>query len=232
MNLKKIVSFVFGTFCVVALVSCSAGAQPQTDVPLVRIGKTTSAPVIDGKLDDAAWKQSIAVSDFSITGSKTPAAQSTQVRFVYDNQNLYVSWRCEESLLIVAQQRMHEVRINAKKLDDDVLSDDSVVLFLQPGLNSKMREFDIIPSARYSTRKAIKRICGERATPPGIRMLKQPRFKKTAIGRRKSRFPGKPLISIIRPRRTPRGRWDWRVTQQAAASVPVGIQMIMLPSIW
>ena len=140
MNLKKIGSFVFG---ITALISCSAGAQPQTDVPLVRIGKTAAAPVIDGKLNDAAWKQSIAVNDFSVTGSKTPAAQQTQVKFVYDDQNLYISWRCEESLLVVAQQRMHEVKINAKKLDDDVLSDDSVELFLQPEPDAKMREFDV-----------------------------------------------------------------------------------------
>jgi len=140
MNLKKIISFAF---CMTALVSCSAGAQPQTDIPLVRIDKTSAAPVIDGKTDDAAWKQSIAVGDFSIIGSKAPAAQQTKVKFVYDNQNLYISWRCEESLLVIAQQRMHEVKVNAKQSDDDVLSDDSVVLFLQPGQNAKMREFDI-----------------------------------------------------------------------------------------
>jgi len=128
--------------CALNLLSSCAQSQP-TATPLVRIGKISVAPIIDGKLDDAAWKQSIVVGDFSITGSKTLAAQSTQVRFVYDNQNLYASWRCEESLLIVAQQRMHEVKTNAKKLDDDVLSDDSVVLFLQPGDNAKMREFDI-----------------------------------------------------------------------------------------
>src|SRR5690348_13104259 len=124
---------VFSALSILMLSSCSAKAQPQNVTPLVRIGSTTIAPVIDGKLDDAAWKQSVSVGDFFVTGSKTLANEATHVRFLYDAQNLYVSWRCEESLLVIAQQRMHEVRVNAKKLDDDVLSDDSLELFLQPG---------------------------------------------------------------------------------------------------
>ena len=140
--LKSTLSY-FAVFSILALAGCSAKAQTSAQAPLVRIGQTTAAPVIDGKLDDAAWKQSIAVGDFSITGSKIPASEATQVRFVYDAHNLYVAWRMQESLLVVAQQRMHEVRINARKHDDDVLSDDSVELFLQPGDNAKMREFDI-----------------------------------------------------------------------------------------
>lgn len=143
MNFLKLQVSYFAIFSVLVLAGCSSIAQPISQTPLVRIGKTAIAPIIDGNLDDAAWKQSVTVEDFSITGSKTPAAQSTQVRFVYDAQNLYVSWRAEESLLVIAQQRMHEVRINAKKHDEDVLSDDSVVLFLQPGDNAKMREFNI-----------------------------------------------------------------------------------------
>jgi hypothetical protein len=47
------------------LMSCPLFAQTQNEIPLVRVGKTAAAPVIDGKLDDAAWKQSVTVGDFS-----------------------------------------------------------------------------------------------------------------------------------------------------------------------
>lgn len=113
------------------------------DVPLVRVGKTSSAPRIDGKLNDVTWQRSVAVSDFSIIGGKRPATEATQVRLAYDAQNLYVGWRCNESLLKVAQQRMHEVRSQAKTRDDDVLGDDSVLLFLQPDASGTVYEFNV-----------------------------------------------------------------------------------------
>ena len=143
MSLRNFSLCVFSVLSAFALTSCSAKAQQASQTPLVRVGQTATVPVIDGTLDDAAWKQGVAVGDFSVTGSKTPASEGTQVRFVYDSQNLYVSWRCEESLLVVAGQRMHEVRINAKTHDGNVLADDSVELFLQPNNDVKMREFDI-----------------------------------------------------------------------------------------
>jgi hypothetical protein len=121
----------------------SAKVQPVVEMPLVRIGQTTTAPVIDGKLDDAAWKQGVAIGDFSVTGSKTPASEPTQVRLAYDVRNLYIAWRVQESLLAEAQQRRYKVSTNAKKQDDDVLNDDCVVLFLQTDKDAKMHEFNI-----------------------------------------------------------------------------------------
>jgi hypothetical protein len=143
MSLNKFSLCIFAALFAFTLTACTTQAQPMPDTPLVRIGKAATAPVIDGSLDDAAWKEGVVAADFALSGSDTPAREATQVRFAYDAANLYVAWRCEESLLVVAQQRMHEVKANAKKPDDDVLSDDSVLLFVQPGGSGAMYEFDV-----------------------------------------------------------------------------------------
>jgi hypothetical protein len=126
------------------LFSHSALAQKtDSDGPLVRIGEAASAPKINGKLDDAAWQQSVTVSDFTVVATRQLAAEPTQVKFAYDKQNLYVAWRCEESLLTVAQQRIHEVKTDAKTHDSDVLADDSVLMFLQPAADGVVYEFNL-----------------------------------------------------------------------------------------
>lgn len=131
------------SLCALSIFPAFAQSPASLNAPLVRIGKAVPPPAIDGKLDDAAWKQSVAINEFSVTGSKSPAAERAQVRFVYDDQNLYVSWRCEESLLRVEQQRMHEVKADAKKLDGDVFGDDCVLLFVQPNRDGTVYEFDV-----------------------------------------------------------------------------------------
>ncbi|MEO8403405.1 MAG: DUF5916 domain-containing protein [Chitinophagaceae bacterium] len=54
--------------------------------------KTDQPPVIDGKLDDAAWKQVPAVTDFiqNFPSYGQIASQRTVVRIIYDNDAIYV----------------------------------------------------------------------------------------------------------------------------------------------
>lgn len=64
-----------------------AGAS---EIPAVRAEK---APVIDGKLDDAAWQNAPAVKTFYANKGGSPAAVPTEARFLYDNNAVYVGVR-------------------------------------------------------------------------------------------------------------------------------------------
>ena len=84
------------TLCmaVVVLATAPAGAQDAL-VPL----RAEPAPVIDGVLDDPAWKAAP-----SLTGFKTylpdygiPMADQTEVWYAYDAENIYFAFRCADS---------------------------------------------------------------------------------------------------------------------------------------
>jgi len=137
-SVKKL--FTLALFAGAAFCSISSA---NTDTPLLRVGRTITTPQIDGHLADSAWANSITLSDFKLLGSNRPANEQTQVQFLYDDDNLYVGWHCRESLLVVQQQRMHEVRTNIRTRDGDVLSDDNVLLFLQPDGSDTAYEFNL-----------------------------------------------------------------------------------------
>ena len=46
------------------LMLCAAVASSYADVPQLRIQRTDKAPVIDGVLDDAVWKEVVRVTEF------------------------------------------------------------------------------------------------------------------------------------------------------------------------
>ena len=71
-----------------------AAAQPSTPRQ-VHAARATTAPVIDGRLDDAIWQSAEAVSGFlqrdPVEGE--PASEETVVRIAYDDHALYVGAR-------------------------------------------------------------------------------------------------------------------------------------------
>jgi hypothetical protein len=67
-----------------------AKAAPARKRYVVR--KVKVAPRIDGKLDDAAWKDVPETEPFVQTLTGAPSAQRTTARMVYDDQNLYIAF--------------------------------------------------------------------------------------------------------------------------------------------
>ncbi len=123
------------TFC---LWSANASAAP-----LVHIGKTTTAPSISGKGDDAVWKNAIAVSDFLIPSSHRPLVERTEVRLLWDAGHLYLQARLEESILRVASQQQSEIKANARERDANVFGDDSFLIILRPHAETTAFEWAI-----------------------------------------------------------------------------------------
>ena len=62
----------------------------------VAVVRTDTAPVIDGKLDEACWQRADVTTDFTDYRSERLAVEQTFVRVLYDDENLYIAFECLE----------------------------------------------------------------------------------------------------------------------------------------
>ena len=88
-------------FCLAgqALCGASAFAQSTTVRPEVQALRTESAPVIDGVLDDAVWRQAPRHANFRQTQPVLNAdpTEGAYFQLAYDSDNLYVAFRAYDS---------------------------------------------------------------------------------------------------------------------------------------
>lgn len=80
----------------VVLAACAAPAFGKSSLKAVR----TPRPIeVDGKVDEAAWQAAPAFRDFVVSYPRQGArpSQETEVRILYDDDNLYVSFVCHDS---------------------------------------------------------------------------------------------------------------------------------------
>ncbi len=95
---------------------------PEKAVP-IHVPRFATAPVIDGKLGDAAWKAAAVLKDFIQTrpGENIAPSAQTEVRIGYDERNLYFAFR--------AWDEAGKVRATVAKRDN-IWDDDYVWLSL------------------------------------------------------------------------------------------------------
>jgi Domain of unknown function (DUF5916)/Carbohydrate family 9 binding domain-like len=100
----------------------SVRLPPEKAQP-VRVARFDKAPVIDGRLDDEAWKQAAVFGDFYQVqpGDNAPPSKPTEVRLGYDAKTLYVAFR--------AFDEAGKVRVTIPKRDA-VDVDDYVAILL------------------------------------------------------------------------------------------------------
>jgi len=96
-----------------------------------------SAPVVDGKLNDAAWRSVKEEGDFVlVTDSSKPALAPTYVKVLTDGKALYLGFRCVEP-------KLDRVRAVQTQRDDAVWTDDSLEVVLDPD-NRKKQLYHLI----------------------------------------------------------------------------------------
>ncbi|MBD3292411.1 MAG: hypothetical protein GF393_05775, partial [Armatimonadia bacterium] len=61
------------------------------------ISRAEQPPTIDGSLDDAVWRQNEPASEFRLLGKLGTSKQATQGWAAWDDEKLYVAYRCPES---------------------------------------------------------------------------------------------------------------------------------------
>ena len=119
-----------------------AKVEKQFGPPVMWVPKPKVAPVIDGKLDDAAWKQAKAVELGFLTGRWEKPTQKTVARVLADEKAVYLAVECGES----QPERMISA---GKQRDGELWNGDTVELFLDPGHKSKrLSYFHIIVNPR------------------------------------------------------------------------------------
>ncbi len=95
-------------------------AQPP--IPHYDVHRATSPILVDGKPDDKAWGAAGRLELIFPWEAQTGAKQKTTARLLWDDDNLYVSYECEDTD-IVAQYAEH---------DDPTYKDDAVEIFINP----------------------------------------------------------------------------------------------------
>ena len=99
--------------------------------PSVEPVRTSDAPSIDGRLDDAVWRRATRITEFvqqqPLDGE--PATEETELYIAYDTQNLYFGMHVHYS---------DPVLIRANRSDrDQTFSDDTITLYFDPFLDQQ-----------------------------------------------------------------------------------------------
>ncbi len=92
---------------------------------------TDKAPVIDGLINDDVWGQASAVSDFFQREPRTgePVTEKTVFLFLYDNNNMYVGFRCYDDPDGITAKEMAR--------DVDLSNDDRIQVILDTYLDGR-----------------------------------------------------------------------------------------------
>jgi len=98
----------------------------QPDVRPVRID-TGAAPKIDGDLSDPAWQKATVISEFYQLepNEGAPASERTEVRILYDENNLYFAVKAFDS-------NPSEINASIKARDGQLGKDDLIRIYLDP----------------------------------------------------------------------------------------------------
>lgn len=106
---------------------------PPEKAEPVRIVRFETTPIIDGRLDDAAWQQAAVLKDFYQIqpGENIAPSQPTEVLLGYDAKTLYIAYR--------AMDEPSKVQASVPRRDQ-IWSDDNVGMFLDT-FNDKRRAY-------------------------------------------------------------------------------------------
>ena len=105
----------------------SPAGHAQGVAPTVEISPASETPVIDGILDDPAWKTAARINSFSqvLPRAGAPAGEPTEVLITYDSRHLYIAVRCMDS-------NPGGILASQLERDADLKSDDSVRIVIDP----------------------------------------------------------------------------------------------------
>jgi len=99
-----------------------AQTRPAPPIPKYEVKRAVSPIVVDGKLDDKAWAAANTAELTFPWEAQTGAKQKTVARLLWDDDNLYVSYDCEDA----------DVTAQFTQRDDPTYRDDAVEIFINP----------------------------------------------------------------------------------------------------
>lgn len=111
-------------------------AQPP--VPRYEVKRATSRIVIDGKPDEKAWESASPMEFIFPWDAQTGAKQKTTARLLWDDDNLYVAYDCEDADIVA----------HYTERDDPTYLDDAVEIFINPKPSQTTVYFGLEMNAR------------------------------------------------------------------------------------
>ncbi|MGH7945457.1 MAG: carbohydrate-binding family 9-like protein [Opitutaceae bacterium] len=114
------------TIIFLAIVACGYGQPAErpvaSPVPVYEIKRVRTKITVDGRIDEAAWKEAGTIALQFPWEKQTGAKQKTIARLLWDDANLHVAYECDDAD-IVAHHQQH---------DDPTYEDDAVEIFINP----------------------------------------------------------------------------------------------------
>lgn len=115
------------------LTGSSESAATRKQLPRYTAQRADSKIVVDGKLDELAWRNAASFGDFKFAWWQDGKQEQTLARMLWDDEFLYVSYDCQDAH-ISAVQTEH---------DSPVYKDDCVELFTAPNPKRPFDYFNI-----------------------------------------------------------------------------------------
>ena len=113
-------------FIAILTFGCSQKTSEDSKVDPAKfliLTKCETPPLIDGKLNDQIWQNASIASDFKLLNEDSAAAEQTISYLTYDDENIYIAFKCGES-------NPDEIVSDEKEHDAIVVYDDCVEVFL------------------------------------------------------------------------------------------------------
>ena len=119
----------------------SATAAPPLKV--ICAARATTAPVIDGNLDEECWKRAEARTDFVAPSSGELMPRLTVMRLLFDDRNLYLGLECQFADAQALAAGIAAIRTKAGTINDGITpiseyaNEYGVELFIDPGASER-----------------------------------------------------------------------------------------------
>jgi hypothetical protein len=113
-----LLSIGMSTLAVSAVAAQDEGQSPRdhdTTAPRAAVSATTAAIRVDGQLDEAAWAAATPITSFTQLNPSEGAAASepTDIRFLYDDDALYIGARLDDSQPVTARLGRRDMNMSA-----------------------------------------------------------------------------------------------------------------------
>ena len=161
MNQNQLLSkAIVALCCIFTTITLHAQEEKQLVIgeqPVYKVAKTKDTFAIDGKMDEAAWKNAQVVSfDYFFRGDKPVDKQKSKFRMMWDDANFYLFYEFEDTSLTA-----RETKFDARPYLDDcaeffvVPVPDSVYMHFGFEVNITKAAYDYIVLWRYHNNRTI-----------------------------------------------------------------------------
>lgn len=124
-------------FTALLLLGMLAGSGGSEEAPAIRCYRKDDGFKLDGRLDDAAWKNKLAVKTFFKSKEMGPAKYQTEVLLMWDAEFLYCG----------AVMRDEDIVGHYPNRDDPLYKEDAFEIFIRPDArNNFIFEFEFSPA--------------------------------------------------------------------------------------